>query len=58
MVHHVMVEDIPIRETGKQKVETKNPDQGYDGEGDKLAGNVIARPSREGNKGGGVISGR
>jgi len=58
MVHHVMVEDILVRETSKQKVENKNADQGYDGERDKLAGNIVARPGGDGSEGGGVISGR
>lgn len=57
MVHHVMVEDILIRESSKQKVETKNPDQCYDGEGEKLAGNIVTRPGRDGSEDGGVISG-
>lgn len=57
MVHHVMVEDVLIREASEQQVEAKDPDQGYDGKGDKLAGNVVARPRRDGSEGGWVISG-
>jgi len=57
MAHHVMVEDVLIGEASEQDVEAKDPDQGYDEKGDKLAGNVVARPCRDGNEGGRVIIG-
>lgn len=53
-----MVEDVLIREASEQEIEAKDSDQCYDGKGDKLAGNVVARPRGDGSEGGGVIRGR
>jgi hypothetical protein len=55
MAHHVMVEDVLIGEASEDQIETKDPDQCYDGKGDKLAGNVVTRPRGDGSEGGRVI---
>jgi len=57
VAHHVMAEDVPVGEASKDEVKEKYADQGYDGKRDKLAGDVVARPCRNGSENGGIISG-
>jgi hypothetical protein len=50
VVHHVVVEDVVVGESSEDDVEGKDAYQGYDGKGEELAGNVVARPCRDGGE--------